>query len=142
MTAKQLREHCEAEFENIESTLQELRGIVAQEKRYSTAELTAIAAFLHNFYNGIENTLKRIMTYQNVPIPVTSTWHRDLLKSASDAAIIPATLYEQLSLYLSFRHFFVHAYSIALRWEELEPLVSSIENAWVEFRRAVETHLL
>lgn len=93
MTTRQLREYCEAEFENIEIVIRELFTVVKPRKRkYSTVDLAATATFLHNFYNGIEN------------------------------------VYNALSNYLSFRHFFVHAYSFTLRWEDLKPLVDKIED--------------
>lgn len=61
MTRQQLKEYCEAEFENIDAVVSELFSVVKTEKsEYSTAELAAIATFIHNFYNGIENTLKRV----------------------------------------------------------------------------------
>lgn len=51
MRKDQIKEYCEAEFENIDATLAELALIVKSDKSvYSTGELAAIATFLHNFY--------------------------------------------------------------------------------------------
>jgi hypothetical protein len=62
MPNRQLREQCEAEFENIDSVVAELFLLAKPEKsEYSVAELAAMATFLHNFYNGVENILKRIL---------------------------------------------------------------------------------
>jgi hypothetical protein len=53
MTNQQLKEYCEAEFENIGIVINELFNVVRPQKRkYSTVELAAIATFLHNFYMG------------------------------------------------------------------------------------------
>jgi hypothetical protein len=48
MTKQQLKDYCEAEFEKIESVLTELRAVVGENKAtYSTAELAAMATFIH-----------------------------------------------------------------------------------------------
>jgi hypothetical protein len=108
-----------------------------QKRKYSTAELAAIATFLHNFYNGMENVLKRVMIQKRLEVKDTSTWHKDLLKMAADDGIISADLYNALSNYLSFRHFFVHAYSFTLRWEDLKPLVDKIEQTVKTFESCI-----
>lgn len=62
MTKRQLKEYCEAEFENIDFVTSELLSVVKSKKtKYSTPELAAIATFIHNFYNGVENMLKRVL---------------------------------------------------------------------------------
>ena len=67
MQKRQLREYCEAEFENIDTVMLQLFSIVKTEKsEYSTAELAAIATFIHNCYNGIENILKRILSFNQI----------------------------------------------------------------------------
>ena len=67
MTKQQLREYCEAEFENIDAIISEIFIVVIPDKmEYSSAELAATAVFIHNFYNGIENILKRILIYEKV----------------------------------------------------------------------------
>jgi len=142
MTKKQLREYCEAEFENIDSVLSELALVIKPKKqKYSVADLAAAATFIHNCYNGIENVLKRMLVYLNVDTKETPTWHKDLLKKSLNKAIISEKLYNALSNYLSFRHFFVHAYSFTLRWEELKPLVNSIQDTVTEFKAAIYMYI-
>ena len=43
-----------AEKENVEKALDNLRGAMERREK-SVVELAAIATFLHNIYNGIEN---------------------------------------------------------------------------------------
>jgi len=138
MPKHQLKEYCEAEFENIDTVVFELFSIVKTAKsEYSTAELAAIATFIHNCYNGIENILKRILSFNQIEMKETPTWHKDLLKTSLDIGIVTNDLYSTLSDYLSFRHFFVHAYSFTLRWDELKPLVQDLEKTLKTFRSAI-----
>jgi hypothetical protein len=138
MTKQQLREYCEAEFENIDTVLSELSRVAAHEKtEYSVAELAAIATFIHNFYNGLENILKRILMFEKTALKDAPTWHKNLLQTSLNKNIISAELYDSLSNYLSFRHFFVHSYSFTLRWNELKPLVDDLEVTWETFRSSV-----
>ncbi|MBU0765595.1 MAG: hypothetical protein KJ607_12240 [Bacteroidetes bacterium] len=142
MTKQQLKEYCEAEFENIDIVLSEFYTVINTEKSgYSVSELAALATFIHNFYNGIENTLKRILLFKQIEIKNTSTWHKDLLKNSSDIGIITEELYITLSNYLSFRHFFVHSYSFSLTWQELRPLAESVESTLKIFRSLINQYI-
>ena len=142
MTREQLKDQCEAEFENIQTIRNELFFVVQSGKTtYTVAELAAIGTFLHNTYNGIENILKRILYYKQVELKTDATWHKDLLKAATDAGIISKELYATLANYLSFRHFFVHAYSFTLRWEEIKPLVETINKTVESFRASAFTYI-
>lgn len=138
MTRQQLKEYCEAEVENIDVIVSELFNVVeTKETGYSIAELAAIATFLHNFYNGIENILKRVLYFKQTDIKDTPTWHKDLLRASSDTGVISSELHNTLLNYLSFRHFFVHAYSFTLRWEDLKPLVESLKETLKKFESAI-----
>ena len=138
MTREQLKDQCEAEFENIQAVLDELSAVVRPQKTdYTIVELAAIAAFLHNIYNGIENILKRILYYKDMKLKTDATWHKELLKAANETGIISSDLYQTLSGYLSFRHFFVHAYSFTLRWEEIKPLAERIDDTLRTFKASV-----
>ena len=135
-------DYCEAEFENIETVMSDLSSVVKEgASEYSTPELAAIATFLHNIYNGSENVLKRILISKGSEIRKTPTWHRDLLRTALEKGIIDSDLYGQLSEYLAFRHFFVHAYSFNLNWEALQPLVNNLENMLKIFRSSIMRYL-
>lgn len=142
MQLLKLKEYCEAEFENIDAVVSELYSVIQPEKAdYSIAEMAAVATFIHNCYNGFENILKRVIVSKQITARDTPTWHKDLLKTALDEGIIPDGLYETLSNYLSFRHFFVHAYSFNIRWDELRPLVDNLPITLKEFKAAIYTYL-
>jgi len=142
MTKKQLEDYCIAEFENIAQVLHELSGVVKPGKwDYTSVELAAMATFIHNSYNGMENVLKRVLAYESAEVTDTPTWHKDLLRIATERGIIGDDLQEKLGQYLSFRHFFIHAYSFGLRWTEIKPLVDAIHDTVRDFGSRVLEHI-
>jgi hypothetical protein len=91
-------------------------------------ELSALAAMLHSFYNGIENIFKRIAEELDGQLPRSEFWHRDLLDSMSRPGnirptVISGRMVECLDSYLDFRHFFRHGYTFDLRWDGMKALV-------------------
>ena len=42
-------------------------------------ELSALAAMLHSFYNGIENIFKRVTAELDDRLPGGEFWHRELM---------------------------------------------------------------
>ena len=50
-------------------------------------ELAAIATFLHNTYNGIENILKQILISREIMVPKSEKWHKDLLNKSLSSGI-------------------------------------------------------
>lgn len=142
MTDQQLRDYCEAEFENIDKVMMELLSVVkVKGDGFSIIELAAIGTFIHNFYNGVENILKRVLLYKQIEVKDTPTWHKDLLKTSFENGIICADLYHHMSNYLSFRHFFVHAYGFSLNWEDMKPLVEGIDEALKRFKQEIYNFL-
>ena len=138
MKRHEVKEYCEAEFENIDSVLRELFSLAKGRKNhYTTAELASIATFVHNVYNGLENILKRVILFKKIEVKTSSTWHKDLLKTALDYEVIDVPLYDSLSNYLSFRHFFVHSYVFTLKWKDLKPLVDTLKITLQEFKVSI-----
>jgi len=110
-----------AEKENVENVLNNLKEAMARTEK-TVIELSAIATFLHNIYNGIENILKQILKGKNIKISRSETWHKDLLNTSVSLGIISENLSDKLYEYLSFRHFFIHAYGFMLEEAQLEDL--------------------
>jgi len=124
-----LREQATLEREELRRLLQAYRALLEKcaGSPPTDIELSALAAMLHSFYNGIENIFKRIREEFDEPLPRSEFWHRDLLdcmgKSAKGRpAVISASVLERLEAYLDFRHFFRHSYVIRLRWDRMKDL--------------------
>jgi len=126
-----------AEKENVERALDNLKDATGRKDK-SIIELAAIATFLHNIYNGIENILNQVLKAKGTEIPKSETWHKDLPDRSVSGGIIPEKLSDQLYEYLTFRHFFVHAYGFMLEEAHLEELANNIPNVWSQFLSVIE----
>jgi len=135
-----LRRQVDAEKQYIALTLGNLEAVLRRPER-SVVELAAIAAFLHNIYNGIENLLKLVCKANRIEIPSSDTWHKDLLEQAVARGVISDGVGESLYDYLAFRHFFVHGYAFMLNEEQLLPLAEDIAGLYVRFEADVEGFL-
>ena len=129
-----------AEIENIEKVLIELEKV----KNKPTKELVVlvgIGAFLQNIYTGMENILKQMLLHQNISIPESPTWHKDLLNLAFDNNLISKETVDKIGKYLFFRHFFTHAYGFLIDEEKLEPLMYNISEVYSKFKREIDENL-
>jgi len=126
-----------AEKETVEEALRNLNEARARKDK-SVVELAAIATFLHNIYNGIENILKQILKSRGTDVPRSQTWHKELLDLSVSMGIVSDKLCDELYEYMTFRHFFVHAYGFMLEQMHLEDLAKNIPEVWSQFLRAIE----
>jgi uncharacterized protein YutE (UPF0331/DUF86 family) len=129
-----------AEKESVEIALKNLKIAMDREEK-SVVELAAIGTFLHNIYNGIENILKQVLLERSIDVPQSDSWHKDLLNLSASMGIISEKLSDELYAYLTFRHFFVHAYGFMLDEDQLEDLAVNIPDVWAEFLTAIKMYL-
>src|SRR4030067_2669013 len=125
-----------AEKENVDIVLQNLKTALARNEK-TVIELAAIATFLHNIYNGIENILKQILISRDIIVPKSEKWHKDLLNKSLSSGIISEELSNKLYKYLTFRHFFVHAYGFMLDEKQLESLANDIPEIWQQYLKEI-----
>lgn len=117
---------------------------VAVARTPDLTEVTALAAVLHSFYNGIENIFGIVAKEIDQHFPGGTNWHRDLLDQmtrATDkrAAVIDKSESEILIEYLSFRHFFRHSYSFHLDWDQMRALVTGMSSNWKTIKIRIQT---
>lgn len=117
-----------------------------REKPPAGIELTALAAFLHSLYTGIENLFRRIAIELDGELPRESDWHRRLLRSmtrpaAERPAVISEALHDQLLGYLDFRHLFRNLYLFRLEWERIEALVLGVDELMVSLGQNLDRFL-
>jgi hypothetical protein len=109
-------------------------------------EITALASVLHSFYTGLENIFQAIAKGIDCELPAGEQWHRDLLwqmarATTGRACVISDVTARRLLDYLAFRHFYRHAYSFFLDWNELSKLAHPMAEVWAGTRRDLEKFL-
>ncbi|MBC8447526.1 MAG: hypothetical protein H8D78_07230 [Chloroflexi bacterium] len=149
MKPEELREEIAIELELMEATVQELlalqHDLVGREP--TVREKTAAAAFLAQFYNGVENILKRISRFHAIPLPTGGTWHVDLFKRFCMPPYepLPALFNESLASALApfrrFRHVVYHGYGFELDWSRMHEGVESVESVFVQFKSTLSDYL-
>lgn len=106
-------------------------------------ECSALAAFLHGFYNGIENIFKRVAIELREDMPEGANWHQTLLEQMAKPgprrpAVISPDLLESLKEYLAFRHFFRHAYPFQLAWANMSHLVKNSDDVFARLEKELD----
>jgi hypothetical protein len=141
---EELREDVLDEVGAIEETLErlhEVRSKFGQHTRdYSTEP--AMGAYLMNFYNGVENILKRISKEYYEVMPKGESWHKELLflsynPPEGKTSIFNQSIAERLHQYRSFRHRFVSGYGFQLKGEKMLELIDNTGPLWDDIKAAV-----
>lgn len=145
---EKLQSEIEHEIALIEQNFGAYSELLTQsyESKPDLVDMTAIAAVLHSFYNGVENIFLRVARRIDCSVPTGEQWHRELLaqmatKTDDRTAVVSNEMVEQLEEYLSFRHFFRHAYSVFLDWDELGALVVPLSDVWSKFKGELRSFL-
>jgi uncharacterized protein YutE (UPF0331/DUF86 family) len=133
-------EKIEAELENIEQVLADLPRPDSL-KHLSSLEMAGVAALIHNFYNGVETVFKQLVISKGLSIPKGPSWHIDLIEICVANRIISKTTSDMLKEYLSFRHFFSHAYSFDVDEERIAPLLEKIKDVHKAFIKDISKAL-
>ncbi|MBX2997954.1 MAG: hypothetical protein KF893_05540 [Caldilineaceae bacterium] len=108
--------------------------------------VTAMASVLHSFYTGVENIFSMVAKQIDMSIPQGPRFHSELLaimirETTQRPSVISAELAAQLLKYLGFRHYYRHAYSFRLDWDEMSELVRQLEPTWASLKRALQEFL-
>lgn len=148
-----LKEELELELAMLREHVESLAALrrKCQVSAPDVVETMALGAFLHGFYNGIENGFKRIAIHMDGGPPRGEAWHQRLLDSmcrpgTSRPAAISPGLAAELKAYMDFRHLFRNLYAYRLEWKRLSQLVHGCENVltrldaeWNAFLAATES---
>ncbi|MDA1051777.1 MAG: hypothetical protein O3C40_15030 [Planctomycetota bacterium] len=149
MKLTDLTEQIDIEFEAIQLTVDELASLRddVSAREPTVRELAAAGLFLANFYNGIENVLKRICRFHEVEILAGSDWHVALAQAFGDPPrvglppLLDAQLADALAPFRQFRHVVHHGYGFRLRWCDMLVGVEGTGDIFARFKAAVERHL-
>ncbi|MEW6606123.1 MAG: hypothetical protein AB1414_01545 [bacterium] len=149
MNLSDIREEIEIEMELVEATIKELLSLRQDvSKRNPTVrEKTAAATFLAQCYTGIENILKRICKFYEVPLPTGTTWHVDLFNYFCESPKIPlpclfdSSFATALIPFRKFRHVVFHGYGFQLEWKQMQEGIERIEDIFYHFRTIIYSYL-
>jgi hypothetical protein len=141
-----LTKQVRVELEQLSRLVEENLPIIGNAEKISPSkvEISALAAFLHSFYTGIENIFGRIYAEMHGKKAAGEAWHKHLLQAMSEetgqaAPVISRDLCDILSEYLTFRHVFRQAYTFNIRWEKMKPLVSACKATFTKFSEELST---
>ncbi len=149
MNLEELREEINFELTQMEKVVQELLALYQEVAgRTPTArEKAAAGAFLAQFYNGVENILKRISRFYGVPLPAGETWHIELFTRfcvppyGPLPALFDSSLASSLAPFRRFRHVFLHGYSFDLDWERMSEGIRQVETVFRQLKKALLAYL-
>jgi hypothetical protein len=149
MRNTELREEIVIELEALETTTNELLALhrdVADHEP-TVREKTAAAAFLAQFYNGVENILRRISHYHNVPLPAGETWHIELFQRFSSVPhpdlpiLFDDTLAADLAPYRRFRHVVFHGYGFQMDWARMSEGIIHVQDTFSRVKVSLTSYL-
>ncbi len=106
--------------------------------------LTAIALYLHNFYNNVEHVFEMIAAEVDGNVPSGRAWHRDLLTQMTlvlpeiRPAVLTSETTQALDEYLRFRHVVRNVYAFQFEMERLAPLVEQLPATYERLSGEIE----
>jgi hypothetical protein len=149
VTAEELKAEIAIEFDALQQVADELeslrRDVAGREP--TVREKTAAAAFVAQFYSGIENTLKRLSRFHCVELPAGENWHLGLFKRfcAPGQPPLPVLFDEplarQLGPFRRFRHVVHHGYGFQIEWDRMREGLEQVSSILAAFRERVANHL-
>ena len=149
MTPDELRQQISIEREAMIVVVNELTALYADvaNREPTLREKTAAAGFLAQFYNGVENILKRISLYHDVPLPTGDNWHVTLFQrfAGQGGSPLPNLFDKQtaniLAPYRRFRHVAFHSYGFQFNWRYMAEGVAQIDVVFVQFEQILGHYL-
>jgi len=145
----ELREEIAVELESMEMIVNELVALQKDmaNREPTTREKTAAAAFLSQFYNGIENILKRIYRYYSISLPTGESWHVELFQSFCSPThpglpqLFDQDLASALAPYRRFRHVAFHSYGFHLEWSRMVTGVENVKSVFEQIKSNISAYL-
>ena len=134
---EQLKQDVLFEQGQLDVVVQKIHEIVKDANEANTA---ALGVYLMNFYNGVENIMKRCAREYYKKIPKGEDWHKQLLQQSclkvnNKIPLFNTEIVDGLYQYLSFRHFFIHGYVFKLEREKMDSLSSGVDELWQKIKK-------
>jgi hypothetical protein len=145
MNQNDLIEQLNTELEYLDTTITNiivLRDSISNNEP-DIVQKAAMNQFISEFYNGIENILKRICKYSKVTIPHGGDSHINLFNffiinnNEKLPVLFNSDIENEFIKIRKFRHFVIHGYSFKVEWSYLKDSVNSIDNIYQKFKKNV-----
>jgi hypothetical protein len=138
------------EIESLYQVIKEINAILSDfpEDDPNVRVRAALSSFIAQFYNGVENILKRIVKFKGMNLPKGENWHIELFNYFCEPNLIglPLLFYEKESIHFKklrkFRHIVYHGYSFRLEWELMKSNVVNIDVSFQEFIKLLKANKL
>ncbi|MDQ1265863.1 MAG: hypothetical protein QG635_1015 [Bacteroidota bacterium] len=124
MSPDKLIEGINIEIESLEQLFADISNFpdYQGERAVTNYDKAAIALMLSQFFNGIENILKRILDYKSIKILNNEQFHLEMINSFSKnnnknlPVIFTDDIINGFTILRRFRHYVFHGYSFRLEW--------------------------
>lgn len=149
MNQQELIDEINTEFEYLDITIgnvAELNALIAGSEP-DNIQKAAMNQFISEFYNGIENILKRICKYSNVIVPYGDDSHIKLFNlfvtggNTSLPVLFVPEIAEEFKKIRKFRHFIIHGYSFKMDWLYLKDSIPQIDSLYQVLKQNIYTYL-
>jgi len=149
MKIEELKEELSIELESMDIVVKELLSLIKDisNREPTIREKTAAASFLAQFYNGLENILKRISRFYEIPLPVGDTWHIELFRRFCSPPHPPLPLLFDdplaftIAPFRKFRHVVHHGYGFQIEWDRIKEGISKIEDVFFKIKSRLSSYL-
>jgi hypothetical protein len=151
MTHSELRSDVAGELDQMQTVVRELIALQRDVAGRSPTlrEKVAAAGFLSQFYNGVENILKRITIYHGQALPEGERWHVALFERFCDAApsahglpvLFDDDLAVEMARFRGFRHVMRSSYGMELQWSLMAEGIDRVQAVFARFEQAVNRAL-
>jgi hypothetical protein len=149
MKIEELKEELSIELESMDIVVKELLSLIKDisDREPTIREKTAAAGFLAQFYTGLENILKRISRFYEVPLPVGDTWHIELFRRFCSPPYPPLPLLfdddlaSALGPFRRFRHVVHHGYGFQIDWDRMQEGIFQIEDIFLRVKSILFAYL-
>lgn len=145
-----LIEEINTEFSNLDISVQSVHELneLIEDNEPDKFQKAAMNQFIMEFYNGIENILKRICKANNIQIPSGGDSHIKLFKLFCDnghpelPVIFTKDIEDEFIKIRKFRHFVIHGYSFKIEWSYLKCSVKELKNHYHNFKLIVQEKVM
>jgi hypothetical protein len=142
MNREKLIEGIEVEIESLELMFTDINKFPAflGSREITNYDKAAIALMLSQFYNGIENILKRILDFNSIKLSPNEQYHIEIINSFSEnnennlPILFSNEIIEGFSILRRFRHYVFHGYSFRLEWDRLLLAIDSLPVLFQTFK--------